>query len=148
MRANQSAAAPAAGTKPSSSKLGSPARRQAHDARIPAGGAGGQPPAWASTKAPVPRVTFAVPGAQQRRPNNAAGWSPVAARTRTPPISASRASESATGGSSARGMPKSVSSSSSQSPDASPHSSERPALWASDTCCPARRCRSQQATSP
>jgi hypothetical protein len=67
-----------------------------------AGADGGPSPAWASTKAPVPSVTLAVPAAQQRSPNNDAGWSPVAARTGTPPISASSASESTTGGSSAR----------------------------------------------
>ena len=58
--------------KPSRAKLVSPARRHAHDARIPAGGDGGAAPAWASTKAPVPSVTFAVPADQQRSPNSEA----------------------------------------------------------------------------
>ena len=72
MRANQSTAAPAVGMKPSSAWLVTPARRHAHDARIPAGGGGGASPAWARTKAPVPSVTFAVPSDQQRSPKSEA----------------------------------------------------------------------------
>ncbi len=75
---------------------------------MPAGGAGRASPACASTNAPVPSVTLAVPGSQQRRPNSDACWSPTAARTGTPAIVASIASESTIGGSSARGMPNSV----------------------------------------
>ena len=51
---------------------------------MPSGGRGGVSPAWASTKAPVPSVTFAVPGSQQRSPNSDACWSPAAARTGMP----------------------------------------------------------------
>ena len=90
------------------------------------GGAGGASPACASTNAPVPSVTFAAPGSQQRSPNSDACWSPSggahAARRRS---SRSIASESTIGGSSARGMPNRSSSSSSQSVPPSGHSSER-----------------------
>ena len=51
---------------------------------MPAGGRGAASPACARTKAPVPSVTFAAPGSQQRRPNSDACWSPAAARTGTP----------------------------------------------------------------
>ena len=105
-------------------------------------------PAWASTKAPVPSVTLAVPGSQQRRPNSEACWSPAAARTGMPSIAASIASESTIGGISARGIPNRSSSSSSQSSPPSGHSSERPALPASVTWTPASRCSSHEATSP
>src|SRR3954447_3685556 len=99
----------------------------------PAGTSGGTSPACASTKAPVPSVTLAAPGAQQRRPNSEACWSPSAARTGMPAIVASMRSQSTIGGSSARGMPNSASSSSSQSSPPSAHSSERAALPASQT---------------
>ena len=111
---------------------------------MPAGGLGVSSPACASTNAPVPSVTFALPGSQQRRPNSDACWSPIAARTGTPAISASIASESTIGGSSARGMPNSSSSSSSQSPPPSGHRSERAALPASVTWTPPRRASSQR----
>ena len=116
---------------------------------MPSGGLGGCSPAWARTKAPVPSVTFAEPASKQRSPNSDACWSPAAAAIRIPSsVSASIRSESTIGGSSARGIPNSSSSSSSQSEPPSAHSSERPALPASQTWTPASRNSSHDATSP
>ena len=84
-------------------------------------------PACASTKAPVPSVTFAAPGPSSAARTATPAGRPAAARTGTPPRSglASIRPSPRSAAAARAGTPNSSSSSSSQSAPPSGHSSER-----------------------